>query len=153
LPTEEQVRVVDLITSRYGVFHPAANDGDSLEYAPPRGSQRWGRLWLYGNWDFDTAVSVFEQLTGKDIYDALRHDLAVPLEMRDFDRDRPQRHVRPEHPRYPAYTMWLSTRDMARLGYLMLRRGRWRDRQLIPAGRVRRITASPLLRPRCTRTS
>ena len=41
---------------------------------------------------------------------------------------------------YPAYHMLLSARDMARLGLLMLRQGRWRDRQLIPAEWVRRST-------------
>jgi CubicO group peptidase (beta-lactamase class C family) len=36
--------------------------------------------------------------------------------------------------------MWLSTRDMARLGYLMLRKGKWQDRQVIPVEWVRRST-------------
>ena len=34
---------------------------------------------------------------------------------------------------YPAYHFYLSTRDMARLGYLMLRGGKWNNTQLIPA--------------------
>ena len=33
--------------------------------------------------------------------------------------------------------MWLSTRDMARLGYLMLREGRWNGAQVLPAEWVR----------------
>ncbi len=36
--------------------------------------------------------------------------------------------------------MVLSTRDMARLGYCMLRGGRWRDSQVIPAAWVERTT-------------
>ena len=37
--------------------------------------------------------------------------------------------------------MWLSTRDMARVGYLMLREGRWEDRQVIPRDWAERISS------------
>jgi len=141
LPIEERAKVIDLITARSGVYHPASNDGDLLEYAPERGSQEPGRYWLYNNWDFNAAGAVFERTTGKDIYDALRDDLALPIGMQDFDRARQQKDEKPEVSQYPAYTMFLSTRDMARLGYLMLRKGKWRDRQIIPADWVRRSTA------------
>jgi CubicO group peptidase (beta-lactamase class C family) len=33
---------------------------------------------------------------------------------------------------HPEYAMYLSTRDMARLGLLMLRDGKWKDKQLMP---------------------
>ena len=32
--------------------------------------------------------------------------------------------------------MWFSTRDMARIGYLMLRNGKWKNQQIIPANWV-----------------
>jgi len=138
LPIEEQAKVIDLITARSGVYHPASNDGDSLEFAPKRGSQKPGNYWLYSNWDFNAAGAVFELMTGKGIYDALRDDLAVPIGMQDFDRARLQKDENPTRSQYPSYPMWLSTRDMARLGYLMLRKGQWKERQLIPADWVRR---------------
>jgi CubicO group peptidase (beta-lactamase class C family) len=140
LPTEEQAKVIDLITARSGVYHPASNDGDSLEFAPKRGSQKPGSYWLYSNWDFNAAGAVFEQMTGKNIYDALRDDLALPIGMQDFDRAQHKKDEKPERSQYPSYPMWLSTRDMARLGYLMLRQGKWQDRQLIPADWVRQST-------------
>ena len=34
---------------------------------------------------------------------------------------------------HPEYAMYLSTRDMARLGLLMLKNGNWNGKQLIPA--------------------
>jgi CubicO group peptidase (beta-lactamase class C family) len=140
MPIEEQAKVIDLITARSGVYHSASNDGDLLEYAPERGSQEPGSYWLYNNWDFNAAGAVFERMTGQGIYDALLNDLAIPIGMQDFDRERQQKDEMPETSQYPAYTMWLSTQDMARLGYLMLRDGRWRDRQIIPADWVRRST-------------
>ena len=140
LPIEERAKVIDLITARSGVYHPASNGGDSLEFAPQRGSQEPGSYWLYSNWDFNAAGGVFELMTGKDIYDALRDDLAVPIGMQDFDRARHQKDGDPTRSQYLAYHMWLSTRDMARLGHLMLRMGKWDDRQIIPADWVRRST-------------
>jgi len=140
LPIEERATVLDLITARSGVYHPASNDGDLLEFAPKRGSREPGSYWLYSNWDFNAAGAAFERMTGKNIYDALRDDLAIPIGMQDFDRERHKKDEHPERSQYPSYPMWLSARDMARLGYLMLREGQWQDRRLIPAEWVRRST-------------
>jgi len=122
-----------------GVSRPAAEDEPS--WAPKRGSQEPGTHWRYFNWDFNTAGAVFERLTGKNIFDALRDDLAIPIGMQDFDRERQQKSGDLMRSQYPAYHMVLSTRDMARLGLLMLRQGQWRDRQIIPAEWVRRSTS------------
>ena len=43
--------------------------------------------------------------------------------------------------------VWASTRDHARFGYLMLRQGRWNDRQLLSARWVRMATTPTPLRP------
>jgi CubicO group peptidase (beta-lactamase class C family) len=56
--------------------------------------------------------------------------------MQDFDG-----HVASLGSVHPEYVMRLSTRDLARLGLLMARRGRWRDRQLIPEEWVRYSTS------------
>lgn len=141
LPIEERAKVIDLITARSGVYHPAAYPGDLLSIAPKRGSKEPGTYWLYSNWDFDAAGAVFERMTGKNIFDALRDDLAIPIGMQDFDRKRQQKSGDLTRSQYPAYVMVLSTRDMARLGYLMLRQGKWCDRQIIPAEWVSRSTS------------
>jgi CubicO group peptidase (beta-lactamase class C family) len=140
LPIEERARVVDLITARSGVFHPASNDGDLLQFAPTRGSYKPGTFWLYSNWDFNAAGAVFEMATGRNMYDLLRENLAVPLEMQDFNRQLQTKSEDRTRSLFPAYSMWLSARDMARLGYLMLREGKWHEHQLIPADWVRRST-------------
>lgn len=138
---EKQATVHHLITARSGVYHPASNSGDDLANAPPRGSQPPGTYMLYSNWDFNAAGWAFELMTGVDIYDALERQLAVPLEFEDWDRARQQKSGNLEISRYPAYHMWFSTRDMARLGYLALREGRWRDRRVVPRDWMRRITS------------
>ena len=139
---EKEATVRDLISARSGVYHPAANSGDDLASAPPRGSQKRGTYYLYSNWDFNAAGAAFELMTGRDIHDALLTDLALPLGMQDFDRARHRKSGNLEVSRYPAYHMNLSTRDMARIGYLMLREGNWNGRQLVPRDWVKESTSA-----------
>jgi len=158
LPIEERAKVIDLITAHSGVYHPTtqgfgllyelghsacpgvANPTGDHSRDPKRGIYEPGTHWWYYNWDFNAAGSAFERMTGKNIFDALRDDLAAPIGMQDFARERQQKSGNSARFGYPAYHMVLSTRDMARLGLLMLRQGKWRDRQIIPAEWVRRST-------------
>ena len=132
LPGELDATIRHLLTARSGIYHPASNGGDNLAHAPPRGSQAPGAKYLYNNWDFNAAGAVFEQLTGRGIYDALESDLARPLGMQDFDRARQVKNGNVAASAHQAYPIWLSTRDMARIGLLALRAGRWNDRQVVP---------------------
>ena len=141
LPIEKRARVYDLITARSGVYHPASNPGDNLDDAPPRGSQEPGTYYLYSNWDFNAAGAVFEQMTGRNIYDALETDLAEPLGFQDWNRSIHRKTGDASRSRNLAYHMVLSTRDMARIGYLMLRDGVWDGRQVLPEGWAEEITA------------
>jgi hypothetical protein len=70
----------------------------------------------------------------------VRDDLARPIQMQDFVRSRQLKLGDLKASKYPAYHMWLSTRDMARLGYLMLRGGKWNGKQLVPAKWVKEST-------------
>ncbi len=140
LPVEKNATVDHLITARSGIYHPASNSGDSTASAPPRGSQQPGDYFLYNNWDFNCAGFIFEQSTHQTIYDALERDLADPLGMQDFDRLSQRKSGNLRRSKYPAYHIWLSTRDMARIGYLMLRGGEWNGRQVVPSSWVRKIS-------------
>src|SRR6185369_16333770 len=132
LPRELEATVEHLITARSGVYHPPSYPGDAQDSAPPRGSQKPGTYYLYNNWDFNAAGAVFEKLTGKNLFDALESDLAVPIGMQDFKRELQKKEGDDKRSAIPAYPMHLSTRDMARLGYLMLREGKWQGRQVVP---------------------
>lgn len=131
LPEELEATVENLITARSGIYHPASNAGDNTASAPPRGSQRPGTYYLYNNWDFNAAGAVFEKLTGKEIYDALESNLAKPIGMQDFDRSKQRKSGDTKRSQYLAYHIWLSTRDMARVGLLMLRGGQWQGQQQV----------------------
>jgi CubicO group peptidase (beta-lactamase class C family) len=139
-PAEREATTRDLLSARSGVYHVASNSGDDLASAPPRGSQRRGSYYLYSNWDFNALGTIFEKEAGRNIYDALEADLARPIGMEDFDRAIQVKRGDTTRSTHLAYHMNLSTRDMARIGYLMLREGNWAGRQIVPRDWVREST-------------
>lgn len=141
MPQELEATIEHLVTARSGIYHVASNAGDSTDSAPPRGSQKAGTYYLYNNWDFNAAGAVFEKLTGRNIYDALETDLARPIGMQDFDRLKQKKSGDAKRSQHLAYHIWLSTRDMARVGLLMLRQGEWAGQQVISREWARRITS------------
>ena len=141
LDIEKRATVADLLGARSGVYHEASNAGDNLADAPPRGSQKPGTYFLYSNWDFNALGTIFEQEAGQNIYDALERDLVKPIGMQDFDRSTHRRNGDAKKSIHLAYHMNFSTRDMARLGYLMLRDGNWNGQQLVPRDWSRKIVS------------
>ncbi len=140
MAAEREATVRDLLSARSGVYHVASNPGDDLASAPPRGSQRRGSYYLYSNWDFNALGTIFEKETRRNVYDALEADLARPIGMEDFDRAAQVKSGDTTRSVHLAYHMFLSTRDMARIGYLMLREGNWARRQIVPRDWVREST-------------
>jgi len=140
LPIERKATIKDLLTARSGVYHLASNEGDATAMAPKRGSVQPGNFWLYNNWDFNVAGYILEQQSGRTIYELIDSILAKPLHMQDWNIKEQRKTGDTTRSKYLAYHMWFSTRDMARLGYLMLRNGRWKEHQIIPADWVKLTT-------------
>lgn len=138
---ELSATVEDVISARSGIYHPASNEGDARESAPPRNSQRPGVYYLYNNWDFNAAGTIFEKLTGRNIYDAFETGIAQGIGMEDFDRQLQRKVGDAGKSQHPAYHFFLSTRDMARLGQLMLQQGMWDGKQIVPAGWLSKMTS------------
>ena len=132
LPSEKRATVRDLISARSGCYHPASNPGHKAE-GLPRGKTMPGEKFVYNNWDFNVAGTVFELKTGKTIYEAFYEDFAQPLQLQDWDLKRHKRTGDAAKSIHLAYHFHFSTRDMARLGELMLRKGNWGGKQIIPA--------------------
>lgn len=141
LPQERRATLRDLLTARSGVYHPAANAGDASALAPARGSVAPGSRFLYNNWDFNALGAIYERETGRGLYQAFTENIAEPIGLQDWRADLQQVRNDTGRSRFPAHHFGLSTRDMARLGQVMLDRGRWRNRQVIPATWVRASTA------------
>ncbi|MGD0631542.1 MAG: serine hydrolase [Terracidiphilus sp.] len=135
LPSEKNATLEQLLAGRSGIYllpEGVLPTKDLIQAAQPqRGSELPGMYFHYNDWDFNAAGTAFEKLTGKNIYDALETDLALPLQMQDFDRSA-QKKITHDGQVHPEYAMYLSTRDMARIGLLMLRGGNWAGKQLVP---------------------
>jgi CubicO group peptidase (beta-lactamase class C family) len=140
LPIEETATLGQLIASRSGVYHPSGSFGQA-DYMPKRGSHPPGTYYVYNNWDFNASGVAFEKLTGHSIYQALQTDLANPIGMQDYKASEQKKEFMPESS-LGEYDMSLSTRDMARLGLLMLDKGSWDGKQLIPADWVKTTTST-----------
>lgn len=157
LPQERRATVADLLAARSGVYHPAANLGDASERAPARGSQQPGAYFLYNNWDFNALEAILERATGRTIYELITRDFAEPMQFEDWDA-RPGAYAQAVRndtgaSTLPAHHIVLSTRDMARLGYLMLRHGRWSDRSILAPEWVARISSTRTSADEVSRTS
>lgn len=152
LPLEKTATVADLLAARSGVYHEAANAacsgcGSTAGDPPgPRGTVKPGSYFLYNNWDFNVLGTIYERQTGDNIYAAFARDFAGPMQFQDFRLDAQRKATRPQVSIHPAYHFYLSTRDMARMGYLMLRGGTWDGTSIVPRDWTARIvrTVTPV---------
>jgi CubicO group peptidase (beta-lactamase class C family) len=94
-----------------------------LAFAPGQGHD-------YTTFAFYHAALVCENVTGQPYDKVATEKLFQPLgierswfEVLEGDA---------KHGSHPSHTLGLSARDLARIGYCMLHRGKWNDRQVIP---------------------
>jgi CubicO group peptidase (beta-lactamase class C family) len=136
---EKQATIDQIINARSGIYLPAANAGSGPDM-PKRSEYKPGEHFYYNNWDFNVAGTIFEQTTGKNIYKTFEEDFAIPLGFQDFKLENQKKYGNDKLSKHPAYHFYLSTRDMARLGYLMLRKGKWKGKQIIPEDWIDKTT-------------
>ncbi len=130
---EKQARVIDLLRSRSGIYHPAAKETrDMWRNRLPRGTHAPGEQFLYNNWDFNALASIYNQETGGDVFGDFKRDIADPTGMQDLDLDACYYQLEPGKSQHAAYAFRMSARDMARFGQLFLQEGKWSGEQVLP---------------------
>lgn len=146
---ERQATVRMLLQSRSGVYHGYVAGTPNMRLSQPqRGSHSPGTFWYYNNWDFNALGTIYEKVTKTKIGESFRDRLASPLGMQDFRlEDMYYEHALPDAQEpgqsvHPAYHLRLTARDMARFGYLFLRKGKWNDQQIIPSRWIEESTRS-----------
>jgi CubicO group peptidase (beta-lactamase class C family) len=138
---EKQATVHDLLKARSGIYHPALYETERMKQRKPkRHSAPPGTRWYYNNWDFNAAGTIYQRLTGRDIFKAIHDEIAAPIGMEDF-RPGDGTYVSGRDSMHRAYPFRISARDLARFGLLALRRGEWNGRQVIDASWVDECTA------------
>jgi CubicO group peptidase (beta-lactamase class C family) len=142
LPKEKNATIDDIITSRSGVFHKASNAGYDKDNFLERGSVEPGEYFVYNNWDFNVAGHILEYHSGKSVYEELEEQLAIPLGFQDWNIENQKKSGKKSRSQYLAYHMYISTRDMAKIGQLMLNRGKWNGDQLISERWIKKTTST-----------
>lgn len=141
--TEKEARVLDLITARSGIYHPAAYEPRSMKAnRPKRGTSKPGTQFNYNNWDFNTLLSILEQEAKIKFFDEFYNQIANPLGMEDLREQDMRYRFEPDLSDHAAYLFKMSTRDLARFGQLYLDKGKWNGKRVIPEQWVEKSTAA-----------
>lgn len=140
--TERSATVRDLLMARSGVYLPTAAETAAMRAnRPARGSHAPGSFWFYNNWDFNVLGNLYERATAKGDFIAFQRRIAEPICMQDFDPyENTWYSYNQAAPRFPAYHMALSPRDLMRFGMLYLQKGRWAGKQVVPEAWVTEST-------------
>ncbi len=142
LPVEKSATIDDIITSRSGVFHVASNAGYDKDSFLKRGSVKPGEYFVYNNWDFNVGGHILELYAKRSIYEEIEEQLAKPLGFQDWNIENQRKSGNKKKSQYLAYHMYLSTRDMAKIGQLMLNEGSWDGKQLISKEWINKTTTT-----------
>ena len=135
LTAEEKTATVrDLLQARSDIYHAALYETPGMAaLRPPRFSHKPGTFWYYNNWDFNALGTIYERAVNSSIFDSFEREIARPIGMQDYQPSDGKYFTGPASV-HAAYPIRMSARDLARFALLYLRKGRWQDRQIIPAG-------------------
>ena len=128
-----------MATARSGVFHDPSYGGDDRKNVLKRGSVEPGTYYLYNNWDFNAVGYIFEKLVGKTIYEEIEEQIAIPTGFENWDLSIQKKAGDITKSKYLAYPINLSTKDMAKVGQLMLNKGEWNGNRLISENWLKKI--------------
>ncbi len=142
LDIEKMATVENIITARSGVFYKPVNKGYDEKNILKRGSVKPGEYFVYNNWDFNVAGYILEKKSNNNIYQEIEDQLAVPLGFQDWNIKNQKKKYKKSRSRYPAYHIYISTRDMAKIGQLMLNKGEWHSKQMVSKDWIEKITST-----------
>lgn len=142
---EKTATIRDLLMSRSGVYLPAEAETDFAKANRPRREQyKPGEFFFYNNFDFNVLGAILEKKTGKTIGAFMEEYLAKPLGMQDFAPSNvvygnpwPMRNDKSD---YRVYWIFLSARDMARIGTLVAQKGKWNNTAVVSANWIKEST-------------
>ena len=119
---ERQAKISDLLKAKSGIYIESAGETEEMKRGrPQRGQYTAGEHFYYNNWDYNTLGSILTLTTGQSLHQHMQR-LATRLGFQDYH---------PEHlyfqessgSEHDQYTLFLSARDLARIGQMMLRDG------------------------------
>ncbi len=135
---EKSATVRDLLMCRSGIYLRAeAEHSWAGDMRPDRGEHAPGTYFFYNNFDFNVLGSILEIKTDLSIGYFMQKYLAEPLQMQDFSASNivynsPWPVPNKSGSDYPVYWIYLSARDMAKIGVLVLEGGYWNEKEIVP---------------------
>lgn len=136
-PQEKTATIRDLLMARSGVYLQAEAEVDyTKSNRPKRDQYKPGEHWLYNNFDFNVLGAILEKKTGMSIGEFLEENLAIPLEMQDFSAssvvyNSPWPVPNKSNSDYPVFWIFMSARDFAKIGVLIVQNGFWKDKEVV----------------------
>jgi len=136
-PQEKTATVRDLLMARSGVYLPAeAETSFAKNNRPTRGQYKPGEFHFYNNFDFNILGVILEQKTGQRIGQFMEDHLAKPLGLLDFAPSNvvynsPWPIPEKTQSDYPVYWIFMSARDLAKVGAMVGQKGQWMGQQIV----------------------
>ncbi|MBW8201187.1 serine hydrolase domain-containing protein [Flagellimonas abyssi] len=136
---EKTATIKDLLMARSGVYLQAEAEVDyARDNRPKREQYRPGEFFFYNNFDFNVLGAILEQKTGKSIGEFMEEHLTKPMGMQDFSAsnvvyDSPWPIPNKSLSDYPVYWIYMSARDLAKIGTLVAQNGNYENKQIISA--------------------
>lgn len=135
---EKTATIRDLLMARSGVYLPAEGEvATTRDNRPKRDQYKPGEYFLYNNFDFNVLGAILELKTKMSIGEFMEEYLAKPLQFQDFSSsnivyDNPWPIPNKSMSDYPIYWIFISTRDLAKVGLLVSQKGNWNGKQIVP---------------------
>ena len=142
---ELQATIRDLLMARSGVYLAAEAETDWMRNnRPQRGQYEPGEYFFYNNFDFNVLGTIIKKKTGMGIARCFYEWLAKPLGMQDFHFDHVEygNPLRREKSDHRSYHLYLSARDLARVGILIANKGAWKGKQIVSSSWIKESTTS-----------
>lgn len=139
---EQTASIKNCLMAKSGIYLPAETESASmLANKPKRGSYKPDEFWCYNNWDFNVLATILQRETGKDFLTLIKFGIADKIGMGDYETwDGTWYCFRKSI--HPSHQINMSGKSLARFGYLMLRKGKWNNEQIIPEHWIETVTAS-----------
>ncbi len=125
------MRVRDLLTMSTGhEIQPRLTDDGvwTRQFLAQRVPHKPGTTFLYNTPATYMQSAIVQKVTGQNVLDFLQPRLFDPLGV-----EKPTWETSPQGISIGGYGLYLRTEDIAKLGQLYLQKGRWKEKQLIPA--------------------
>ncbi|MGK0255316.1 MAG: CubicO group peptidase (beta-lactamase class C family) [Mariniflexile sp.] len=144
---EKTATIKHLLMFKSGIYLPSRGEHDSqITDRPIRESYKPGEYFFSNNFDANALGTIFMQETGVSIGKFMEEHLAIPMGLQDFSEQNvivgdPFFWSKKES-KHKQYYIYLSTRDLARIGAMVANEGHWNSKQIVSKKWITESTTS-----------